>query len=218
MKKGYIILSGGGDFKVSFKLDERYFSLLENGSKILYIPIALSRTKLGYEACYDWFSTIISGHSMKKDIDFTMLLENDIIPDFKKYDSIYMGGGNTYKLLDYIYRKNLGEKIVNFLNCGGIIYGGSAGAIVLGKDIRIVEEENDKNYPNFLGSNLLENKSVICHYEESLDSKIFLSAKKTGSQIIALPEDSGLILEPSGKIIEVIGNVYIFQEGIKKQI
>jgi len=37
---------------------------------------------------------------------------------------------------------------VDFLNFGGIIYGGSAGAIIFGKDIRTVEEEMIK-YPNF---------------------------------------------------------------------
>jgi len=88
-------------------LDEKYFSLLDDSSKILYIPIALNRTKLGYEACYDWFSKIISEHSKDKDIDFTMLLENDQIPNLNEYNSIYLGGGNTYKLLDYIYRNNI---------------------------------------------------------------------------------------------------------------
>jgi dipeptidase E len=218
MKKGHIILGGGGDFDISFKLDEKYFSLLDDGSKILYIPIALSRTKIGYEACYDWFSKIISGHSRDKDIDFSMLLENDQIPNLKEYNSIYLGGGNTYKLLDYIYQNNMAEKFANFVNCGGVIYGGSAGAIIFGKDIRTVEEENDKNYPNFLGLNIFKDKSIICHYEQSFDQKIFISAEKINSSIAALPEDSGLILNQSGEIIEIVGDVYIFEGGVKKQI
>jgi len=216
MKNGYIILSGGGDIKESFQLDEKYFSLLKNDTKILYIPIALNRTKLGFEACYDWFSTLISEHTKEKDIDFTMLLENDNIPNFGLYNSIYIGGGNTYKLLDYIYEKNLGEKITEYIKKGGIVYGGSAGAMVLGKDIRTAEEENDKNSPNSSGLNLLGEKSVICHYTESLDQKIFEIVKKINSEVIAIPENAGVVLY--NEIIETIGDVFLFDENNKKRI
>jgi len=218
MKKGYIILSGGGDLETSFQIDEKYFGLLENNSKILYIPIALRRNSIGYEACYDWFSTLISIHSKEKDIDFTMLLENDDIPNFNNFDSIYIGGGNTYKLLDYIYRKNLDKKLVEYTKNGGIIYGGSAGAIILGYDIRTVEEENDKNYIFFKGLNLLGGKSVICHYTNSLDERIFTIAEKINSEIIALPEGSGIILNLDGEIVDIIGNVFIFDKNNKKKL
>jgi dipeptidase E len=218
MKKGYIILSGGGDLEISFQIDEKYFELLENNSKILYIPIALRRSSIGYEACYDWFSKLVSIHSKEKDIDFTMLLENNDIPDFNNFDSIYIGGGNTYKLLDYIYKKNLDKKLTEYVKNGGIIYGGSAGAIILGYDIRTVEEENDKNYTFFKGLNLLDGKSVICHYTESLDKKIFSIVEKINSEVIALPEDSGLILNSDGEIIDMVGNVFIFDKNNKKQL
>ena len=115
MKNGYIILSGGGDSETSFKLDEKYFALLKNNAKILYIPIALSRTKIGYEACYDWFSALVSSQVGEKNVDFTMLLENDEIPDFNDFHSVYIGGGNTYKLLDYIYRRNIDKKIIEYI-------------------------------------------------------------------------------------------------------
>lgn len=218
MKNGHIILSGGGDVEVSFKLDERYFSLLRNNAKILYIPIALNRSAVGFEACYDWFSTLISNHAKEKDIDFTMLLENDKVPDFSLFDSIYIGGGNTCKLLDYIYRKNIAINIIKYIKGEGIVYGGSAGAIILGKDIRTTEEENDKNYSNSNGLNLLGGKSVICHYIDSLDQDIFEIVKKINSEVIALPENAGIILNSNNKIVEIVGDVFIFDENNKKRI
>ncbi len=217
-KNGRIILSGGGDIDVSFKLDEKFFSLLRDNAQILYIPVALNRTKLGFEGCYDWFSNIISQHSGKKDIDFTMLLDGDNVPDFDRYDSVYIGGGNTYKLLDYVYKNNIGKKITEYIKNGGIVYGGSAGAIILGKNIKTAEEENDNNYVHSDGLNLVENRSVICHYTESLDEKIFETAKRINSIIIALPENAGLILGSNGKILEIVGNVFVFDEKSKKQI
>ena len=217
-KNGRIILSGGGDIDVSFKLDEKYFSLLRDNAQILYIPVALNRTKLGFEGCYDWFSNVISQHNDKKDIDFTMLLDGDDVSDFDRYDSVYIGGGNTYKLLDYIYKNDIGRKITEYIKNGGIVYGGSAGAIILGENIKTAEEENDNNYVHSDGLNLIENRSVICHYTESLDEKIFETAKRINSIIIALPEDAGLILDSNGKILEIVGNVFVFDEKSKKQI
>jgi len=218
MKKGKIIISGGGDIEISFKVDGKYFSLLNNNSKIIYIPIALNRDKVGFEACYDWFSALIANHSKEKDIDFTMLLKDDVPPDFEIYDSIYVGGGNTYKLLDYIYRKNIGGKIKKYIKSGGIIYGGSAGAMILGKDIRTAEEENDNNYSHYLGLNLLKGNSVICHYSESLDEKILDVMEKINSKVFALPEDSGIILDSDGKILETVNDIYVFDENGKSKI
>jgi dipeptidase E len=206
--KGILILSGGGDIKESWILDERYFSLLPSHAKILYIPIALKREGVGFEACYDWFSTVISRHAKEKDIDFSMILENDEVPDLQTFDSIYFGGGNTFKLLDYIVNKTLRPQIINYLNSGRIIYGGSAGAIIFGKDIRTVEEENNNNYSYSLGFNLLNDYSIICHYESSSDKEIIKKTQKIGSQIIALPENSGLII--SQNVAELVGTVMVF--------
>ncbi len=216
MKKGYIILSGGGNIEISFELDERFFSLLKNNAKILYIPIALNRDLAGFGACYNWFSNLISSHTGEKEINFSMMLEKDKVPDLGNYDSLYIGGGNTYKLLDYIIKNNIGPKITDFIKDGGIVYGGSAGAIIMGKDIRTTEEENNNNYSNFRGLNLLGGLSVACHYEGTLDEKIFKSAQKIHSRIIALPENSGLII--GSDIVEIIGRTFIFFENNKKQI
>ena len=216
MKKN-IILSGGGDIKDAFKLDEYYFSMLKNNAKILYIPVALSGRGLGFESCYDWFTSVISSHiGDDKYIDFTMLLEDDDIPDLNVYDSIYIGGGNTYKLLDFIYSKNLYQKLPSYIEAGGIIYGGSAGAIVLGKDIRTVESENDKDYKNFKGLDLLDGRSVICHYENSMDEEIFNIANKIKGDVIAIPEDSGVIFNQDG--MKIVGSVFIFNAIHKREL
>lgn len=218
MNKCHIVLSGGGDSDTSFQIDAKFFALLPTGAKILYIPIALNRTMLGFEACYDWFSALVSSHASEKDIDFRMLLDNDTLPDFHKYDAIFIGGGNTYKLLHFIYQRKIANEIVEFIASGGVVYGGSAGAIILGKDIRTVEEENDKDYIHSDGLNLLGDRSVICHYTGLLDDKVFQIAKKIDGEIIALPEHSGIICGPDGYIDEIVGEVFIFNHAVKKRL
>lgn len=211
MKKGKIILSGGGDTDQTFILDEKYFLLLGSYSKILYIPAAMDLTLFQAESCYNWFSSLISIHDNDgKEIDFVMLNESDPIPDLNLFNSIYLGGGNTYKLLEYIINKGLDKKIIDFVLNGGIVYGGSAGAMILGKDIRTFEHENDKNYINYQGLNLLKNISISCHYSETQDEELLIIANKIQSNILALPEESGIVFDSTGNIIEKVGDVFSF--------
>jgi hypothetical protein len=64
----------------------------------------------------------------------------------------------------------------------------------------------------------LDGKSVICHYTESLDKKIFSIVEKINSEVIALPEDAGIILNSNGEIVDIVGNVFIFDKNNKKQL
>ena len=215
---GKIFLSGGGDEKQTFDLDEFFFSQLKFNQKILYIPVALNLTSFKVESCYDWFSSIISIHAADKDIDFEICLEENQINDLTKYSAIYMGGGNTYKLLNFIYESGLVNKIPAFIKNNGIVYGGSAGAVVLGSDIRTVSEENDKNYYHHKGLNLLNNKSIICHYEPQLNHKIIKSSETINSDIIALKEDSGLIYDQEGNLIKIVSDVFEFNKSSIKKL
>lgn len=210
---GTIILSGGGDIDQTFELDERYFNLLKNGSKILYIPVALEMSPIANESYYKWFSALLEKHdSGNKDIDFRMITDEDVITDLSSYDSIYIGGGNTYKLLNFIIESGLHKQISLYLDNGGVIYGGSAGAIILGQDIRTAASENTKNAPTHNGLNLLNNKTVSCHYTDTIQENESLHqlAKSINSEIIAIAENAGLILDSEGVFIQQVGKVVNF--------
>ena len=154
--KGVIFLSGGGSENQTKELDLE-FSKYIDGKKLMYIPIAINRDAIGFQACYDWITRALLSFEYKKDVPvIDMFLDPDLIKkEIHKYDALYIGGGNTYKLLDFIYKNKLERDILDFYTSGKVIYGGSAGAIILGKDIRTVLEENDANYTNTLGLNLV---------------------------------------------------------------
>mgnify|MGYP000387664151 CR=1 FL=1 len=211
MNTGTIFLGGGGDTATSFKFDEYFFSCLSSHAKILYIPVAMRRGVVGYESCFDWFSGVIGQYSTTKNIDFEMILENDEIKSLNKFEAIYIGGGNTYYLLKYLNHQNRGQSIIEYLQNGGMLYGGSAGAIVLGKDIRTVEMENDAGSTSSAGLNLLGGKSVLCHYHEGLKINASAMARVLQSPILALPEDSGVVLR-GGKLERVFGQALLFNE------
>lgn len=215
MKKIFY-LSGGGNEIQSQKIDADFAKLID-GKKLMYIPIALERDALGFEACYDWITKLFQNFEYIIDIpEIHMYLDPKAIAEkIFEYDAMYIGGGNTFKLLDFFYRNNLFKKIKNFYENGKPIYGGSAGAIIMGKDISIVEEENDSGYIFNDGFNFLDNKSFICHYKPSLDLKIIKFVNQSEQEVIAIPEDSGIKVE-NGKITKIFGKSYIFNKYGKK--
>lgn len=207
-----LFLAGGGGEDDSSKIDTQFIKLLKH-KKIIYLPLALEPSIDGYEGCYDWISSTLSSRSTGEFVDIVMWtdLSNKKVIDLKQYDAIYIGGGNTYKLLENIKETNFDKVLINFYKNGGIIYGGSAGAIICGHDIKTVSEENKNNYHCSNSLNLIGNNSLICHYQPMLNNKIIEYIKKNKRQVIAIPERSGLIVKDSNNFY-VIGYepVYLF--------
>ena len=99
-----------------------------------------------------------------------------------------------------------------YLKGNGIIFGGSAGAIIFGKTIETVIEEKE-NYPDNPALNMVKDYAIRCHYQPQ-DDKLFQNlSKKIKTPIIALPENGGLKIDENN--IKTIGNVFIFNNGIK---
>lgn len=213
-----LFLAGGGDQNDSLKIDTQFIKSLKH-KKVLYIPLALEPSINGYESCYDWISSTLSDRLTGKFVDIIMWtdLNNKKETDLKQYDAIYIGGGNTYKLLKTIQETKFDKILTNFYKNGGIIYGGSAGAIICGYDIKTVSEENEINYVYNNGLNLISNSSLICHYQPNLNNKIFKYIKKNKRQVIAIPEKSGLIIK-NGNNVSVAGYEPVYLFGIDGSI
>ncbi len=219
MNKAQIFLGGGGSVKMSFQLDEAFFSTLPYHARILYVPIALRRNRIGYESCIDWFSELIARHGDEKEIDFEIMIDDGEAVSFDACDAVYIGGGNTYHLLRYFRQIGMDQKLLAYYQAGGTIYGGSAGALILGKDVRTVEEENDRHDPHHAGLNLLGGMSLYCHYRESEPRDVQLSALtlKIGSPILALPEDSGIRWK-NNHVDHIFGRAFMFDGQTRKAL
>jgi len=194
-----LILSGGTGKNKESKLNSLFLKKVGKG-KILYIPIAMSSKR--YPDCYKW---IIS--TLKKDVVMLTSFKEKV--NLNNFKGIYIGGGNTFKLLKEIKEAKFENKLKKFK---GIIYGGSAGAIIWGKDISTcsfgtLKDKNTVKLKNLKGFNLI-NYNIQCHYNNGEKSLILNHIKKTKTPIIALPEDSGILVK--NKSITPINKVYIF--------
>jgi len=189
---GKLFLSGGGNEKQTYGIDE---FLLKDVKNILYIPVAWKNND--FESCRNWFINAMEQH---KKVEINMLTNLTKSPDLKNYDAVYIGGGNTFKLLKEIRESGFDEKLLRYYDNGGKIYGGSAGAIIWGRDINIAlicadADVNDVNLKNTRGFDKLNGHDIQCHYENSQLKENQDFIRKTKAPIIAIPEESALLVE-----------------------
>ncbi len=187
MKVGRLYLAGGGDEKQSFKVDEQFLKDIKN---ILYVPLAWKNDNFG--PCLEWFQNLVSLHK-KAEID--MLTDANKEIDLSNFDAVYIGGGNTFKLLKRLKESKLYDKLLKFYKNGGTVYGGSAGAIIWGKDISTSNDKNEVQLQNLEGFNQVRGFNVACHYLDSQLKDLQQEVKKNGIGVIAIPEKSAIFIE-----------------------
>jgi len=212
---GKIFLSGGGTRRESFLLDKEFAKLLKR--RLLYIPIA-RKSSHQYKECLKWIKGVFRQFNFNK-IEMWIDLKNKTIADLKEFDGVYLGGGNTFKLLNEIKKTKFDNLLLNFYKSGGHIYGGSAGAIILGKDIRTAKQDkNEVKLKDFRGLNLINGYSIWCHYTPKDDFYIKKIIKKWNIKIIALPEGGGIIVENKKFTPCGFEKCFIFEKNMKKEL
>ncbi len=203
-------LSGGGNKEQSFLFDKAFFEHVPKNSKILYIPIALKFSKL-YPAAYSWFKNLIQLHN-RTDLQIEAFDEskNYTLHDLLKFEAIYIGGGNTWSLINDFKNLSFDKLLIEFSQNNRIIYGGSAGAIILGKFIDAQQDDKQGLEISNLGLNLLNGYSIGCHYQPSEEGFYKSWAIKNASNIICLTEESGIYFYDNS--YEITGNVIKINE------
>lgn len=210
-------LCGGGCGTQTLEANKRLNEVIDHSKPCLYIPLAMDSKR--YDSCYEW----IQGELKHVDIPYIEMIRNTeefAVKNLSDYSFLFIGGGNTFKLLKELKTSNAYQNIANYLERDGIIFGGSSGAIILGEDIEpaIFEDSNDVNLNDTSSFNLLPDISVFCHYtngtpDKNKQSTQFLLEMSKQRKIIALPEEVTLFINDN--TLEVIGDrpYYYFENG-----
>jgi len=214
---GFIYLSGGGDENKTAVIDSFFLRKLE-GKNILFIPIAKSADRNGYKKSRIWLSNKLNAQS-KDFIDVSMILELGKIRDLEKFSAVYIGGGNTYKLLHLVRESNFLPILRNYIKNGGAVYGASAGAVLMGRDISTyIEEkytlENKKNnYTNTKGLAFIGEYSILTHFQGPDRRKLKEYFERNNNPVLAIPAGTSVMVEDNHATI--LGNeaVLIFEKG-----
>ncbi|CAM4289900.1 peptidase [Bacillus manliponensis] len=211
---GELFLSGGGNAKQTYVIDTHFVRNIRKDKPLLYIPIAMDASR--FDDCLTWIQNVFNPLGIQE-IVMWKDVKNKNIKDLQQFSAIYIGGGNTFRLLKEFMDTKFTEVIKEYVAAGGIVYGGSAGAIILGEHIMTCGhmDENDVNLHTYTGLQLVNGYAIWCHYNEGNDLLIQNYMKKYETPVICLPEETAVIVNDS--VIKVIGDkyAYTFRDGGK---
>jgi dipeptidase E len=130
--------------------------------------------------------------------------ENDGSKDLSKYDIIYVGGGNTFKLLKFAKEANFDKTVQSLLNRGGIYIGVSAGSLIVGPSIQISNEvhpdKNEVGLTDFTGFNIV-NLIIFPHYSPELEEEIKSFEERNNVKIERIDNSQAVLIEDGKKTI-----------------
>ncbi len=89
---------------------------------------------------------------------------------------------------------NFQDVIKQFLASRGTVYGGSAGAIIMGKRIDMSDDENEVGWEDVGGFGIIDDYSVACHFKEEDAENFRKWSVDHQSPILCVPEEAGLII------------------------
>jgi dipeptidase E len=201
-----VIAAGGGDAVDSRPLDELLAVAIGPARPLLYLPIALGRPAGAYEPCLDWLRSVYSPLGVQA-IKMWTSVAGRADADLALYGALYVGGGNTFTLQQALRNAGFLAPLRRFMERGGMIYGGSAGAIVLGRDIGTAAhlDENVLGLQDTAGLDLLHGYAVWCHYDPSDDRRIAPYNARTGHPVLALSERACVSCDESGLVARGYG-------------
>ena len=190
-----LVISWGGDYRDTQKIDDIYKRMLM-GKKILYIPRAMR--KESYPWCLEWIQNVFpvdEGYSVY------LLSEEEFIENkelhLETYSGIYMGWGNTYRLLKLIKNTGFSMLLKQFLQDNKPVYGWSAWAIIMGKEIHTAPDMNavKLSFEETLWYDACAGYSIACHYKETQNNEIIDYVMNYHIPVICLPEATGIICQ-----------------------
>ena len=107
----HLFLCGGGSGNQVRIAMTKFIKSINKNKKILYIPLAMEEEK--YNSCEKWFKNEIDLYNVK----FDMVRSSDELSkkELSDYSGIFIGGGNTFKLLKELQNNNNLNRLEEYL-------------------------------------------------------------------------------------------------------
>jgi dipeptidase E len=194
-----ILLGGGGSAVDERAILERFASWVGLTEPVLYLPIATPNAGRTHD---DWIRSALNPFGVSN-IETWYTLEGHNPGEIEFYAGIFIGGGNSYYLLHQLRTADFAGAIVEYASNGRVLYGGSAGAIVLGRDIGTCahQDENSVALCDNTGLNLAHGHAIWCHYQPAEDPLVRAYITATHVPTIALAETAGVWVQGPGRLV-----------------
>lgn len=228
-----LILCGGGSGDQNTLANQKLNEIIDHNKPILYIPLAMNENEHPYDDCFEWINEELKSVD-KTGISMVRSFEELASRNLQDYSALFIGGGNTYKLLLGLKESGAFKNIRDYIDKDGVVIGGSAGAVIFGYDINIIAsmDPNDVKLKDTKGFDVLSGISIFPHYtnrkskhteeENNERMKMFTDSitkysEKIG-KVIAIPEEDAIYISEEG--VQVIGTkpYFVFKNGVSEKI
>jgi len=191
---GHLLLTSTGFFYQKVRV--QFNKLITNKKFAVIITTASPKKELNQFAIQAKIDLEDMGFEQVTFLD----VENESIESLQDTDVIYISGGNPFMLLHHLRKSGADRLLLKRAKEDCIIVGVSAGAVVLGSSIRIVEwfspELNTMNLTDFTGCQLYS-RSLFPHSDredlfpgsDSIEKRILAFEKVSGEHVIRLADD-----------------------------
>jgi dipeptidase E len=137
-------------------------------------------------------------------------------------DAIFVGGGNTFRLLNELYICNLLNRIRQKIQTGAPYIGSSAGSIVAGPTIKTTKDMPIVQPPSFdalrlmhfqISPHYLDPDPASTHMGETQEERILQFLEENDAPVVGLREGAWLLVEGDSVTLKGTTGARIFRRG-----
>jgi peptidase E len=192
-----IILGGGGDPEQTPLVDQWFrreiLASRPASADILFLAQAVAPDDWSFERATSWLLDREAFEGLQVEVPENLAA----IGVSDDYRSMYIMGGNTFRLMDRI-RKASVQRVITGAALNALVYGCSAGAVIFGADIRIAflgaeADVDEVGLSDYSGLNLLNGFNVLPHYEPNDLADVVDFSRETKSGCVCVDESGGAL-------------------------
>jgi dipeptidase E len=187
---GAVFIGGSNSAADEARLWDELFPV---GGRVVCWPYAI-RDRDAQVLVHDWLTGELAGRG-DFEVDTWIDVPDRAIAGLSSAQVLFIPGGNTFALLDSLRARDWLGRVGEFVAGGGLLYGGSAGAILCGADIAIAAllDEDVVGISNTRALDLLAGAVVYPHFTAAVVPALDAWARTHDESVLAVPERGGLI-------------------------
>ena len=187
-------------------------SFLGPGAVLYFVPFAL----------YDRAAYATMARGRLAQMGYTVQSAHEKGSSLARADAIFIGGGNTFRLLDALYRHNLLAGIRDAVGAGIPYVGSSAGAIVACPTLKTTKDMPVIEPPSFdaldlvpfqISPHYLDPDPTTTHMGETQEERIMQYLEENDRRVVGLREGSMLVVEDETVTLKGVVGARVFEKG-----
>lgn len=179
--------------------------------KMTFIPTAAEVEDGDLQWLKDDRQALVDAGFQVTDFTVTGKSKDEVAAMLNQTDFVFVSGGNTFFLLQEMKKSGFADLIGDYVANGGVYGGSSAGSVVAGPDISLVQGLDDPSLAPELADHAglgLTDVVVFPHWGsehfQNRYEKVMKSGYKTGLKIVLLTDDQYLLVRDKAYTIETV--------------